>query len=140
LTVTDNLGLTHSDSLTVSVYGVALPPDQTAVSAPGESVTYTLMVNYLGAEPNATFDVSVNITGAQWSVDAPATVGPIASGGSASLPVIVHVPAQAPSGAISVVEITLTSQGGTGLVTTSLLTTRVANHIFLPILLALPSP
>ena len=140
LTVTDNLGLTHSDSLTVSVYGVALPPDQTAVSAPGESVTYTLMVNYLGAEPNATFDVSVNITGAQWSVDAPATVGPIASGGSASLPVIVHVPAQAPSGAISVVEITLTSQGGTGLVTTSLLTTRVANRIFLPILLAQPSP
>jgi PKD repeat protein len=140
LTVTDNLGLTQSDSLTITVYGVALPPDQSAVSRPGESVTYTLMVDYTGGEPNATFDVNMNITGAQWLVDAPATIGPIPSGGSASLPVTVHVPAQAASGETSVVEITLTSQGGTGLVTTSLLTTRVANRIYLPLLLQLANP
>ncbi len=140
LTVTDDLGLTQSDSLTIMVYGVDLPPDQSAVRAPGESATYLLMVDYIGEEPNATFDVDVNITGAQWPVEAPATVGPIASGDSASLPVIVRVPPQAAPGETSIVEITLTSQGGTGLVTTSLLTTRVAHRIFLPLLLAYPLP
>lgn len=66
LTVTDNLGLAQSDSLPIIVYGVSLPPDQSAVSIPGEAMTYTLIVNYIGSEPNTTFDVGVNITGAQW--------------------------------------------------------------------------
>jgi|GEM_PF-997549 len=140
LTVTDNLGLAQSDSLPIIVYGVSLPPDQSAVSIPGEAMTYTLIVNYIGSEPNTTFDVGVNITGAQWQVDAPSTIGPIASGTSASLPVTVHVPAQAAPGDISVVEITLTSQGGAGLFTTCLLTTQVANLIFLPVVLVSAYP
>ena len=125
LTVTDNLGLTGSASLTISVNGVALSPVQPAEGAPGEPVTYTLMVNYTGSEPEASFDVGVVVSGAQWTVNAPASVGPIPSGGSAPLTIVVHVPPQAAPGEQSVVAVTLRSQGDAGYTATALLTTLV---------------
>lgn len=140
LTVTDNLGLTDSDTLTITVNGVTLPPDQTGAGVPGEPVTYTLMVNYTGSDPSATFDIGVNITGAMWAYDVPASIGPIPSGGSVPLTVVVHVPATAASGEQSVMELTLTSQADAGVTTTSILTTKVGYRVFLPVLVASAQP
>jgi len=125
LTVTDNLGLTDSVSLTITANGVALPPDQSAEGAPGEPVTYTLMVNYIGSESSTTFDIGVVITGAQWTVDAPASIGPIPSGGSAALTIVVRVPVQAVPGEQSIASVTLTAQGNPGISVTSLLITSI---------------
>jgi PKD repeat protein len=125
LTVTDNLGLSNSDSLAITANGVSLPTNQSAEGAPGESVTYTLMVNYIGSEPSATFDIGMVITGAQWTVEAPTSIGPIPSGGNAPLTIVVHVPTQAVPGEQSVTAVTLTSQGNPGMYATTQLTTSI---------------
>ncbi|HLD93085.1 MAG TPA: NEW3 domain-containing protein, partial [Anaerolineales bacterium] len=61
--------------------------------------------------------------GNQWATTAPATVGPVASGASASLPVMVTIPANQVIGTSDVVTVTVTSQSDNAKSARAVLTT-----------------
>jgi len=90
-------------------FGLVLAPDSVSGSGkPGEVVTYTLTITNTG---NITDTFTVTVSGNAWTTVAPATVGPVAAGGSATFQVTVTVPADALAGASDTVMVTVTSQG-----------------------------
>jgi len=71
-----------------------------------------------------------------WTTIAPATVGPVAAGASATLPVTVTVPAGAAAGASDTATVKVTSQGdGTRFAQSVLTTTCRLYRVFLPLVL-----
>jgi len=71
-------------------------------------VIYSLRVTNTGNCAD-TFDLA--LSGNQWTTDAPVTVGPLASGVGADVPVTVTVPLDAACGDGDAVTVGLTSQG-----------------------------
>ena len=110
-------------TLTVNAFsgGLNLTPAAAArTGQPGATVTYTLLVTNTG---NALDTFSVTVGGNQWATTAPATVGPVASGASASLPVMVTIPANQVIGTSDVVTVTVTSQSDNAKSARAVLTT-----------------
>jgi Zn-dependent metalloprotease len=107
----------------VSAYGLALTPAIAAqIGNPGANVAYTLHVTNTG---NTADTVTVTVAGNAWPTAAPASVGPLAAGASASLVVTVTVPVNAAGGASDGATVTATSQGDPGQSASSTLTTTV---------------
>ncbi|MBN1889184.1 MAG: hypothetical protein JW850_14420, partial [Thermoflexales bacterium] len=101
-----------------SVYGVVMEPPTAALSGnPGQAVTYTQRVTNTGNAPD-TFALATS--GNAWTVDVPASVGPLAAGAGADVHVVVQVPALAADGLTDTVHITVL---GTGVSDYSVLTT-----------------
>jgi hypothetical protein len=103
--------------------GVAVTPgtssrDGVTGAAP---VTYALTVRNTGNLPD-TFDVA--LSGANWPTSAPASVGPIAAGGTATLTVAVAVPQDAEPFSTDVAQVTLSSRADPGRTAAAQLTTR----------------
>jgi hypothetical protein len=109
------------------VYALTVEPATDAQSGnPGTAVTYTLQVTNTGNTTD-TFDVAVG--GNTWAVNAPATLGPLAAGGSVNVDVIIEVPTDAVGGATEVITIDVASQGDDAQAATVTLSTT-ANLVF----------
>jgi carboxypeptidase T len=77
--------------------GLAVSPlNQAGSGDPGTPVTYTLSVTNTGEYPDSIYPTLVE---AAWQTSFPDSIGPLASGGSASLVVTVTVPAEAAAAA-----------------------------------------
>jgi hypothetical protein len=115
-------------------HGVELaPPTAEQSAAPGTTVTFTLQVTNTSNAMD-TFDVSV--AGNTWTTTAPATVGPLAWGGSTTFDVAVDVPSDAVGGASDTAIVTVTSQGDSTESATASLTAKVpAQGLFLPLVM-----
>ena len=110
-------------TLTVSAFtgGLNLTPAAAArTGQPGAMVAYTLLVTNTG---NALDTFSIAVGGNQWTTTAPATVGPVASGASAGLPVTVTVPTSQVIGTSDVVTVTVASQSDNAKSARAVLTT-----------------
>jgi uncharacterized protein YjlB len=109
----------------LAVYGLELSPASASQSGrPGEVVTYTLRVTNTS---NITDTFTVTVSGNAWTTSAPATVGPVAAGASATFQVVVTVPADALAGASDTATVRVTSQGdATKSAQSSLTTTALA--------------
>ncbi len=111
----------------VQPYDVSLTPAAAAQSGlPGTPVTYTFTVTNTGQETD-TF--TVTLSPGLWGTTALQTVGPLAAGASAPLPVRVDIPLDAACGAVDTITLTLTSQGNparaaSAAITTSAMTVR----------------
>lgn len=109
-----------------SPHAVSVTPTTAELAAPaGGSVVYGLQVQNTG-EVTDTFDITLGVSA--WPVDAPAQVGPLAPGESATINVMVQIPAGLPPRSSDSVQVTSTSQGNRIRNSTSLLTTRVQDY------------
>ncbi|MDW8069660.1 MAG: S8 family serine peptidase, partial [Anaerolineae bacterium] len=99
----------YVDTVRVLGYGLTLAPASASGSGrPGERVTYTLSIVNTG---DVTDTFSVAVSGNAWTTTAPATVGPVAPGASATFQVVVTVPSGALAGESDIATVTVTSQG-----------------------------
>ena len=116
-----------------NVYGVLLEPSAaTRVGNPGMAVTHTLRLTNTG---NTTDTFTLATSASAWTVNVPASVGPLAAGVGVEVPVVVHIPAGAPPGARDVVTVTATSQGDPTKTDASVLTTMTRAKIYLPLVM-----
>jgi PKD repeat protein len=129
----------YQDSVEVSepFYGVMLAPSTNAKSGePGSTVIYTLRMTNIG---NTVDTLTIASSGNAWTTEAVATVGPLASGESADVQVVVHIPAGANEGEHDTVTTTATSQGNGAESDNSVLTTTVVtaqpSAIYLPLVM-----
>jgi len=106
------------------------PPAATRVGNPGAAVTHTLRLTNTG---NTTDTFTLTKSASAWTVDMPASVGPLAAGVGVEVPVVVHIPAGAPPDARDVVTVTATSQSDPTKTDASVLTTRTRVKIYLPL-------
>jgi PKD repeat protein len=107
-----------------SFYGVMLAPStDTTSGTPGATVTYTLQVTNTG---NTVDTLTMTMSGNDWTTEVVTTVGPLASGESADVAVVVHIPAGANEGDSDTVTIAATSQGNPAESDGSVLTTTAA--------------
>jgi uncharacterized membrane protein len=101
--------------------GVVLTPPTAARSGnPGATVTYTLRLTNTGNAPD-TFTMMVS--GNSWTMSAPTTVGPLASGTGANAVVSVTIASNVPGGATDTALVTAISQGDASKSASSTLTT-----------------
>jgi uncharacterized repeat protein (TIGR01451 family) len=132
ITLTSQHGGTVSDSsmLTTSAnafFGVTVEPSSNVDSAdPGAVVTHTLQVTNIG---NCADSLNLSLTGNLWTTGAPATVGPLAGGMSASVDVTVTVPADAQFNDADTVIVTL-AFAGNGTILDSSTLTSMANAVY----------
>lgn len=92
------------------VFGIELTPATDALTgAPGEVVEYTLTLVNTG---NGEDTVALAAAGNLWDVDLSAASVTLAAGASAEITVQVTIPADAVDGAMDVVTVTATSEGG----------------------------
>ena len=110
-----NNAIATSSILTTSVtalysFQVAPLEDNLVGHGRGTTVEFTLLVTNTGNITD-TYDILVTPDPDGWPVDAPAEIGPVASGESASVIIIVHVPFDVSSGASNDTVLTFISQG-----------------------------
>jgi hypothetical protein len=111
-------------------YGVAIGPDSASLGIVGTTVDYSLVVTNASNGPVDSFNLSVSN---DWATTVPASVGPLATGESASVPVSVDIPPSVLSGVMDVTTITATSQADpTKTSTATITTTGVWRQLFLP--------
>ncbi len=104
-------------------YGVDVGVDQAQNGRPAETVTYQVTVTNDSNGPTDTF--TVTLSGNAWTTTAPATVGPLSAGDSATVDVTVEIPSGAAPGDSDVAVLTATSQGDPGVSDSASLTTTV---------------
>ena len=120
------------------IHGVGVEAGRTRrTGAPGAQVSYRVRVTNQGNDTD-TFDVTV--TGNEWPVSTPATVGPLGAGMYEDIDVTVDIPASATPGESDVATVTVTSQGDLSQSAGVTLTTDIAaptwpHCIYLPIIL-----
>ncbi len=123
----DAYGSTFEIPVTMTIgtlaYGVDVGADQALSGRPAETVTYHVTVMNAGNGPADSFDLSVS--GNAWTTTAPATVGPLGAGDSATVDVTVEIPSGAAPGDSDVAVLTATSQGDPGVSDSASLTTTV---------------
>ncbi|MBN1887812.1 MAG: PKD domain-containing protein [Thermoflexales bacterium] len=118
---TNGRGIQYGD---IAGYGVALAPHvDTLWGVPGEAVTCTLRVSNLSA---GTDTFTVTLSGYNWATDAPASVGPLAAGAGADVPIVVHIPAGVALGTSDAVTVDVTSHGDPTKSDSATLTTTAA--------------
>jgi uncharacterized repeat protein (TIGR01451 family) len=106
-------------------YAVSLTPESESEQAdPGDVYTYTLQVNNLGDNQD-TYTITLD---SEWPATAPATIGPLPSGSSAPLEIVVTVPLSATHGESDLATVTATSQGEPGVFDASELTTTANDY------------
>jgi hypothetical protein len=104
-------------------HGLEMAPAEAYLLAePGTLVTYTLRLDNTG---NLADTVDVALAGARWPVTAPAALGPLPWGGSATFEVTVQVPAEAVPRDGDMVMVLASSRGDPGQQVTATLTTQV---------------
>ncbi len=109
---------------TVQLYAVALMPSTAARSAlPGATATYPFTVTNAGQETDS---FTVTLVGNGWTATAPQTIGPLAAGAKAALPVTVTVPADALCSATDTLTLTVRSQGNPNRAAVATATTSAA--------------
>jgi subtilisin family serine protease len=109
------------------------PPSASQSGRPGEVVTYTLMVTNTG---NITDTFNVAVSGNAWTTNAPATVGPVAAGASATFQVTVTIPTGVTGADSDTATVTVTSRGDNSKTAQATLTTRrVLYRLFLPVVM-----
>jgi len=90
-------------------YGVTLTPTVLGQhGAPGQAINTAFHLTNTGT---ITDNFAVTLTGAHWQTTAPAKIGPLPAGATASLPVTVTVPTAALYGAADTVTVTVASAG-----------------------------
>ncbi len=106
-------------NITTPQYGLLLTPAVASAQAdPGQSITYSMQVKNVGLNAD-TYQLSIV---SQWQAAAPATVGPLNPGESATFDVTVDVPAGAQNGESDTATITATSQANPSVKDASTLT------------------
>jgi uncharacterized repeat protein (TIGR01451 family) len=123
----DSTNNSGSANVTIVYNGVALQPASGGIAEnPGKTVTYTLAL-YNTGNVTDTYAITGAVSGQAWPTSWPATVGPLAAGGSAPVVVTVQIPPAASGWSQAV--ITATSQGDRSKKDTSVLTTTVYSGV-----------
>jgi uncharacterized membrane protein len=106
------------------------PPENYAYSLPGNTISHSLHVTNASYQPDI---FKITISNNTWTVDAPATIGPLNIGESTTLNFQITIPTTATLGSLDTATITLTSQSDPSFTATATLTTYAAVTTYLPL-------
>jgi PKD repeat protein len=107
-----------------AVYGVEISPATDALQGePGKTVTYTLRVTNTG---NCADTFTIAVSGNLWQTNAPATIGPLATGAGADVEVTVTIVDTAQSGDFDTATVTVISQEDPSVSDSSMLITMAS--------------
>lgn len=114
------------------------PRSATLIGQPGETITHTLTVTNTDT---VTHTYTVAVSGNNWPTTAPATVGPLTSGASATFQVVVTIPDSTTGAHVDNATITVTAQDQNEQSAQAVLTTiRAWHRLFVPLVTAMSRP
>jgi carboxypeptidase T len=112
-------------------YDLAVAPlSGTGYGVPGETITYSLKITNTGGFSDTYSLVS---SGNHWPIELPVSPVPLDPGRSISIPIIVHIPADAPRGTGDITHLQVTSVGDPTRKVYVILSSWAGWNIFLPV-------